>query len=162
MAHIGQSFLVALLEITCRCCGKQFYVCRRCWHGRRYCSDRCREAAKQESHRESQRRYRRTEKGRKNHREGEKRRRMGLGKKSEKTVDDAGTTPRYRRSRIESEVLEAGIARARLLGYRVCRCRVCGRWGVVVPRFGHRGYGRRHRWDWEDDGDGEKAPKERK
>ena len=59
---------------------------------------------------------------------------------------------------MESEGMEAGIARARLLGYRVCRCHVCGRWGVVVQRFPRRGYGRRRqRWEWEDDGYGEKA-----
>ena len=158
MTHITQSFLVPLLEITCRWCARRFCICRRCWRGHRYCSEQCREAAKLESHRESQRRYRQTEKGRKNHREGEKRRRMGLSKKHEEIVDDAGTTRVYRRHRMESDELKDSIARARRLGYRVCRCHVCGRWGVVVQRFGRRGYGRRrHRWKWEDDGYGEKA-----
>ena len=158
MNYIAQSFLVPLLEITCRWCGKKFYLCRGCWRGRCYCDEQCREAANHKSHRESQRRYRQTENGRKNHREAEKRRRMGLSKKSEKIVDDAGTKQPYRRRTIEPSDLEESIARARRLGYRVGRCHVCGRWGVVVRRFGRRGYGqRRQRWKWEDDRYAEKT-----
>lgn len=28
-------------------------------------------------------------------------------------------------------------------GYRVGRCRFCGCWGTIVPRFPRRGYGKR-------------------
>jgi len=158
MIEIVQTVLVPLLEVSCRCCGRLFCVCRCCWRGQRYCCDRCRESARQKAHRESQRRYRQTEKGRKNHREAEKRRRMGLSKKSEEIVDDAGTTQSHRRHRMESEELKECIARARKLGYRVGRCHVCGRWGVVVRRFGRRGYGqRRQKWKWEDDRYAKKA-----
>ena len=158
MTPIVQATLVPLLEIPCRWCGGLFCICRRCWRGHRYCCERCRQEAKQTAHRESQRRYRQTEKGRKNHRQAEKRRRMGLSKKTVEIVDDTGTTRPYRRHRIQAEDLKDSIARARKLGYRVCRCDVCGRWGIVVRQFPRRGYGKRPvRWKWEDEGYGEKA-----
>ena len=158
MTSITQTACVAVLEITCRWCSTRFCVCRRCWRGRCYCSERCREAAKQQAHRASQRRYRRTEKGRRKHREGEKRRRMGLSKKREEIVDDAGTTPPYRSARMETSELKDRVAWARQRGQRVCRCHVCGRWGIVVQRFARRGYGRGpRRGIWEDDGYGEKT-----
>ena len=141
MSRIAKSVLVPLLEITCRWCNTHFCVCRGCWRGRCYCSDRCREAAQQKANRESQRRYRRTEKGRKNHREGEKRRRMGLSRKYEEIVDDAGTTQPYRSLNMESVDLKDSFAWAQERGLRVCGCHVCGCLGIIVQRFGRRGYG---------------------
>ena len=142
MPCITQTAFTAVLEITCRWCSARFCVCRGCWRGRCYCSERCRESAQQKAHREAQRRYRRTEKGRRNHREGEKRRRMGLSRKCEEIVDDAGTTQPYRSHKMESAELKDSIAWAQERGYRVCRCHVCGCPGIVVQRFARRGYGR--------------------
>ena len=67
-----------------------FPVCRSCFRGQVYCSDQCREQARTEQRRQAQRRYRKTEKGRKAHRNAERRRRI---KKSKKTMDDQGSTP---------------------------------------------------------------------
>lgn len=142
MPCITQTAFAAVLEITCRWCSTRFCVCRGCWRGRCYCSEWCREAAQHKAHREAQRRYRRTEKGRQNHREGEKRRRMGLSRKCEEIVDDAGTTQPYRSLKMESAELKDSIAWAQERGYRVCRCHVCGCPGIVVQRFARRGYGR--------------------
>lgn len=159
MSCISEHVLVPLKEIVCRRCGVHFWICRRCWRGRRYCSDGCREAAKQESRRESQRRYRQTEKGRENHREREKLRRVGLSKKSKTIVDDTSNRRRYRQRNIEYGDLEDSIREdAQRLGYQVCRCHVCGCWGRVVQRFGRRFRGRRPvRWRREDERNGEKA-----
>ena len=159
MTCIAESVLVPLKEIVCRWCGIHFYVCRSCWRGRRYCSDRCREKAAQESHRESQRRYRRTAKGRENHREREKLRRVGLSKESKEIVDDASNRRWYRRRKIEYGDLEDSIKEdAQRLGYQICRCHVCGCRGGVVQRFARRVRGRRPvRWKWEDARYGEKA-----
>lgn len=159
MSCIAETILVPLKEIVCRWCGIHFYLCRSCWRGRRYCSDECREAAKHKSHEESQRKYRQTEKGRKNHREREKLRRMGLSKKSEAIVDDTSNRRQYRRRNIEYGDLEDSIREdAQRLGYQVCRCHVCGCWGVVVQRFAHRVGGRRSvKWKWQNERNGEKA-----
>ena len=144
--------LVPLLEIECRWCGKCFCICRRCWRGQCYCSEKCRDAARREAHREAQRRYRKTEKGKIAHREAENRRRVGLSKKSGEIVDNTAATLPYRRLRIESADLKESIERAEKLGYRVGRCHFCGSWGVIVERFPRRGYGqRRPRWEWEDE-----------
>jgi hypothetical protein len=142
MTCIAQTVFTAVLEITCRWCSTHFCVCQSCWRGRCYCSERCREAAGHKAHRESQRRYRRTEKGRQNHREGEKRRRMGLSRKCEEIVDDAGTTQPYRSLKMESADPKDSNAWVQEHGYRVCRCHVCGCLGIIVQRFGRRGYGR--------------------
>ena len=153
-----QSSVVLVREIECRRCGTRFCICRRCWRGQRYCGMTCRDTAKQQQHREAQQRYRRTEKGRRAHCDGEKRRRMGVRKKSEQIVDDAGTTPRCRRHTLIDVDLSDFITQAEQHGYRICRCRFCGCRGVVVPRFPRRGYGR-WRWKWKADDEryGEKA-----
>lgn len=157
MSCIAQTILVPLLEIECRLCGIRFCVCRRCWRGQRYCSETCRNAARREQHREAQRRYRRTGKGRRAHCEGENRRRIGLSRKCEAIMDDAGTTRRCLRHKMEPVDLKDSIARAEQLGYRVCRCHICGCLGVVVKRFPRRAYGRgRVTWEWEDERYGEK------
>ena len=137
------SALILLLQIKCRWCGTVFCICRCCWRGQRYCSAECRIAAKRKAHRKDQRRYRRTEKGKKAHREAENRRRMGLTQKSEKILDDTGSTLRYSCLKIGFSGLNEHDEGDGAAGLRVGRCHVCGSWGIIVDRFPRRGYGKR-------------------
>lgn len=50
----------------CRRCRASFVVCRRCDHGRWYCGDECRGAARRAAVAEAGRRYRATDRGRRN------------------------------------------------------------------------------------------------
>ena len=129
-----------LCEVRCRWCGLPFFICRRCWRGQGYCCDECRRFARQKSHREAQRRYRQSPKGKKAHREAENRRRHGLSEKGEKKMDDLSSTPLpwwCMRFVIDS-VLVVQSARG-----RVERCHFCGAEGVLVDGFSRRGYGGR-------------------
>ena len=71
-----------LILIACRFCHLTFYVCRSCFRGHAYCGDFCRIEGKRQKHREAQRRYRRTLKGKKNHRVAENRSRQKRSAKS--------------------------------------------------------------------------------
>jgi hypothetical protein len=82
-----------------------------------------------QAHREAQRRYRQSLRGREAHRQAERRRRMGKMKKNQKTVDDATSTPR--------------LPRIIFCAHRRGRCRFCGCAGVIVKAFPRRGYGGR-------------------
>ena len=65
--HVDNNESVLLLiKVKCRRCGTVFYVCRSCWRGQAYCSDKCRKANQREAHAEAQRRYRQTARGKKN------------------------------------------------------------------------------------------------
>jgi len=121
--------ILFLKKIVCKHCGSIFYVCRSCWRGQVYCGDICRRITQLKAHRESERLYRQTEKGREAHRQGEKRRRI---RKNEKTVDDEGTTPPLARDNMDSNLPGEEI-----------KCHFCGAYGVVVKHFPRRDYGGR-------------------
>jgi len=126
-----------LIKIECRWCHLFFCICRRCFRGQAYCSDECRIAGKRRAHRESQRRYRQSPKGKKAHREAENRRRYGLSQKSQKKMDDGTSTGLSR----GCKVLSASV-QSILLGLgRTGHCHSCGSWGVIVNQFPRRGYG---------------------
>ena len=118
-----------LKKIHCRWCGQIFYVCQHCWRGQAYCSEACRQAAYKEAHCIAQKKYRQTEKGKKAHRQQEKRRRL---KTFEKTMDDASSTPDSGHAKVvrNPEIVT------------VC-CLFCGKPGQVVKNFPRRSYGRR-------------------
>ena len=120
---------VLLKEVRCKYCGRVFYVCRRCWHGQVYCGKRCRKICQREMHREAQRNYRQTAKGKKTHREYEEKRRI---KKNKKTMADTGTTPHG----------ACDIDPPKRPGNRP-RCLFCGLSGIVVAQFPRRDYGGR-------------------
>jgi len=128
----GSMDIVFLKKIRCKRCGAIFYVCRSCFRGQVYCGDRCRKASQDEAHRESERRYRQTDKGRETHRQGEKRRRMRKNKKNKKTVDDETTTPPLAFDNMDSNLPGTEI-----------KCHFCGAYGIVVKHFPRRGYGGR-------------------
>jgi hypothetical protein len=65
-----------------------------CWRGQAYCCVKCRLAGRRNHHREAQRKYRQSEKGKKAHCEAENRRRHSQNQKKEKNMDDATSTPR--------------------------------------------------------------------
>ena len=73
-----------LIEVHCGRGGLVFLVCRRCWRGQIYCSEEFRAEGMRKNHREAERRYRQTDKGKKAHREGENRRRHRLIMEGEK------------------------------------------------------------------------------
>jgi hypothetical protein len=97
----------------------------------------CRIAGKLKNKRKAQRRYRQTEKGKKNHREAENRRRQGLSQKNQKNMDDTPSTvlPTW------SIALLMWIQN-RIFGFQMPpRCRFCNVTGQIVPTFPRRGYG---------------------
>ena len=132
-------------HILCAQCGRGFCVCQSCWRGQSYCSEECRGTARREARHATQRRYRRTEKGKKAHREAEKRRRVGLTKKNSRIVGYRGSTPQCGDAKMETspggsdDGGSEGGANAVIV---VCRCHFCGSWGIVVDRFPRRGYGK--------------------
>jgi len=129
--------ILLLIQIQCRWCGLIFCVCRACFRGQAYCSEPCRVAGKRRNHGEAQRRYRRTDKGKKAHREAENRRRHGLSETNQKNMDDPSSTVRP----------AWGIGalctfRSRRFQLRDSpRCLFCGCYGHLVDRFPRRGYG---------------------
>ena len=128
-----------LVEVCCRRCGLRFYVCRRCWRGQAYCGEACRILGRRRVHREAQRRYRQTAKGKKAHRQGENRRRHGWSKKIAKKMDD----PSSRGLSLGFIKLLRGVLVLRVpdgTGFDPKRrCHFCGRKGRVVDRFPRRG-----------------------
>ena len=133
-----------LRRILCARCGRVFHVCQSCWRGQNYCSKECRGASRREARHATQRRYRRTEKGKKAHREAEKRRRVGLTKKNARIVDYTGSTPQCGEATMETSPGGSDDVRNEGGGNvvnAVCRCHFCGSWGVVVDGFPRRGYG---------------------
>jgi hypothetical protein len=126
-----------LLCIVCRWCGLQFCVCRRCWRGQAYCCYACRREGKRKSHRNAQRKYRQTEKGKKTHRESENRRRQGQHQQKRKNMDDATSTPRRPWA---MKIINVSI---NLFWHTDIDpvCHFCGAHGRIVVTFPRRGYG---------------------
>ncbi len=116
-----------LVEVHCRFCGARFFVCRRCWRGQVYCSKECRRQGMLRVHREAQRRYRQTQKGKKAHRQAENRHRHELSHHFEKNMDDLSSRGSACR------VIEIVIA-----AKGGPRCHFCGCEGVIVDRFPRR------------------------
>ena len=122
--------ILLLKAVSCRRCGRSFYICRRCWRGQAYCCDSCRRNSQREAHRLAQQRYRQTAKGRENHRQAERRRRMQV---AEKIVADASSTHPVKHDRLPQDHQ-----------FIVPCCHFCGEKGVIVDHFPRRGYGKRH------------------
>jgi len=120
-----------IIEILCRCCGKIFYMCRACYRGHVYCSLKCRIAGYLQKHREAQKKYRNTKKGKSNHRENEKKRRKKNGKKlTEKIVNCMG-------SAIQS-MFEAIFKIKKINEDKKEKCQKCGKKGKVISEFRDR------------------------
>jgi len=133
----GSMSVLLSLQIRCRWCAIAFCICRRCFRGQAYCCYECRLLGRQKNHREAQRRYRQTEKGKKAHREAENRRRYGLTRKNQKKMDDPPSTalPAWCMRQIK-------VVKGRLLHMgAIVQCHFCGSSGLLVAHFPRRGYG---------------------
>ena len=132
--------------MQCRWCGAIFCICQSCWRGQVYCCNECRRAAQCKAHREAQRKYRKTEKGKKAHRESENCRRMGLTKQNKKIVDDTASKLLWSSIKIEMPAKlsdEGQVGCGETTSMRTGRCHFCGSWGVIVDQFPRRDYGKR-------------------
>ena len=132
-----------LRVVCCGWCHLFFCVCRSCWRGQAYCSNKCRQASQKYAHREAQRRYRRKEKGRKAHRDWQRRRRMGKVKKS---VADRATTiypSRYKITSSNVKVTKGScyFEKRPQVGMKG-HCYFCGKAGVIVSTFPRRKHGK--------------------
>jgi hypothetical protein len=73
-------------SLSCRGCGVEFHVCRPCWRVQRYCGQPCSKLARRNSHRQSQKKYSKTPKGRQANRDKQKRyRKIHLRQKNSET-----------------------------------------------------------------------------
>lgn len=134
--------IIPLRYICCRRCGTVFCVCQSCWRGQAYCCDFCRITAKRALHREAQRRYRQTLKGKIAHCKAEQRRRI---KKTLKSVDDPSSTPPGDSVIPFDSCPAPPLIPAPSVSAQQPRCHFCGVLGQIVPRFPARGYGRARR-----------------
>jgi hypothetical protein len=142
----GNMSVPTLISIICNFCNKNFNICRSCFRGHAYCGDQCRTCARRKSHRESQKIYRSTEKGKKNHRESERERRKKQKiKKIQKTVDDATSTVSpaivYYQSIKQTTPPEFVNIPFSPSPATMGKCDFCGVWGKIVTKFPPRGYG---------------------
>ena len=140
-ARAGTYFVLLLVEIRCKWCDTYFFICQRCFRGQTYCCDKCRLAGKRHNHREAQRRYRRSRRGKTVHRKAEQRRRKGL----KKSMADRGSTVLASRYKMQTSngQYEIGVNGFNSKGKlpRIGHCHFCGVFGVIVDRFPRRGYG---------------------
>jgi hypothetical protein len=88
-------------------------------------------------HREAQRRYRGTEKGKKAHRQAENRRRHGQNQNNRKNMDDAASTPGRT---WDKEKLTCKKSSGFFL-ITETECHFCEADGLIVSKFPRRGYG---------------------
>jgi hypothetical protein len=61
------------IDVTCRCCGVLFFICRACWRGQTYCSCACRQKSSDAGRRAAGRRYQDGDAGRRRHTERQRR-----------------------------------------------------------------------------------------
>jgi len=120
-----------LLSLQRRWCDVIFCICRRCFRGQAYCCDACRLYGRRKNHREAQRRYRQTEKGKRAHRMAENRRRQGLSQKNPKNMDDPATIvlPAWCKTSIKA------VKRRLFTAGETVRCHFCGSESLLVVQF---------------------------
>lgn len=112
-------------------CGALFSICRSCYRGQRYCSERCRQVSRCRQRREANRRHQRSLEGRLDHRD---RQRAYRRRQRARRVTDQGSA-----SRLASGIIAAArsIRGSRAARGRIC-CIVCGRRGRFIEMFKHR------------------------
>jgi len=134
----GRRPFLFLVEVCCHWCGMNFCVCQRCWRGQAYCCEACRRLGRRRCHRERQKRYRQTLRGKKAHRWGENRRRHRLSQSHGKKMDDAtsrGVPGCAIGFLVDARLL---IVPARVWFDESKRCHFCGCKGQVVDQFPRR------------------------
>jgi len=115
---------VLLIELECNHCKVRFCICRKCYRGHVYCSNRCRREAQMKAHRKAQSQYRTSNKGRQAHSRNEKKRRMG---KVNKTMADESTN-----------TLPLRVILYPIVQNTRPRCSFCGVYGKIVDVFPRR------------------------
>lgn len=132
-----------IIQIICRCCGNFFNICRSCFRGQAYCCEKCRISRQRQLHREAQKKYRQTEKGKKSHQEAERQRRI---RRNSKTVDDETSTMKTDviccLSGYIIEALKKIVSYTLYNGEETGRCHNCGKHGSLCNKFPRRGYGK--------------------
>jgi len=128
-----------LRQIECKWCHVLFCICRCCFRGQAYCCDECRLAARRHHHRESERRYRQTPKGKKAHCQAENRRRHRSSQKNQKKMDDQSSTGISGYCMCLLTWVRLLVFHARRWCDRAGYCRFCGCSGTIVPEFPRRG-----------------------
>lgn len=118
-----------LKEITCRWCGKSFFICHSCWRCQAYCSDSCKLLGYRRCQQRRQEKYRKTDKGKKTRRRAERNRSLGLSAKN--SGDATSNTPVSVLTSSENKSTQQPI----------CQC--CERNGLIVIQFPPRRYGNR-------------------
>lgn len=120
---------IELIKIICNCCGKIFSMCRSCYRNNCYCSVECRKSGLRESRKMAQKKYRKTEKGKKQHAAGEKRRRSRKKTGQKKTVAKSRSC-----MCIMMKLVQIFKKKTQ------AKCEICGIEGEVVEKFSKRGY----------------------
>ncbi len=120
--------VIFLLKVTCRWCGKVFYVCHSCWRGQAYCSEICRIQGYRRNNQRRQRKYRKSNNGKKTHCRNENKRKKRL---AEKKVGDA-----------TSNAISSLIFSSPNIKSNSPSCQICGKKGGIVTSFPRRRYGR--------------------
>jgi hypothetical protein len=114
-------------------CGALFFICRSCYRGQRYCSERCRQLTRLQQRREANRRHRQSPEGRLDHRDHQQayRRRRLL----RRVTDQASANASASGNISQTDPIEPRPGR--LAPPRVC-CIVCGRRGRFIEIFQRR------------------------
>ena len=128
--------MVLLQKIMCRCCEVSFHVCRSCYRGQVYCGEACRMAGYLRNHREAQRQYRETDKGKYSHLEAERRRRKKSSPKSSVIMKVLQTCAGL------AKTIQLLLAGSKGTEGSAAHCEICGIGGASVNAFPGRGYGR--------------------
>ena len=102
----------------CRYCGQLFGICTHCDRGQCYCGAACRSAARQHQRRAANRRYQRTDTGRRMHRMRQRGYRLRRGK-----------------GRVTDQGCHAATLPRSPNGSASCNCTVCGRHSQWIDPF---------------------------
>ena len=126
-------------------CLRVFFLCQHCDRGHRYCSDRCRDEARQEQRRAANRRHQQSEEGRLDHRDHQRqyRRRLKEQQSSSRLPPPVGENVAETGS-VNGGVTDQGSQTIPLSGNiepreanQPIRCRLCGRTGRFVNPYPH-------------------------
>lgn len=66
------------ISFCCQHCACTVVICKSCWRNQRYCSQQCSRQAYLKRHRENQKKYNQTDKGRESHKDRQRRYRDNL------------------------------------------------------------------------------------
>jgi len=124
-----------LLKIFCKCCGILFHICRCCYRGHVYCGLECREAGYRQTRKAAQANYRKTEKGKKQHRNAENKRRHREKDQNRFSKATAKTCECLKK------IIRSIFGKDENLKDRIQKCNYCGTAGKTVDKFPKRGYG---------------------